>query len=99
MQKFIYFLLQNTCGKNLFCFCTDFQINHKIEKGKENHDSKGKLILKQKAFYSILEKSEQVYLDIKKNWIILNQLIVNEIFIKNYNIEIWNYTKLYLFRA
>ena len=41
----------------------------------EMYDFKEKRILKPKAFYSILEKSKLVYLDIKKQLDNLNQLI------------------------
>lgn len=84
-----------TCKKNLCWLCKDDHENHQIEKFKEIYDFKDKFVIKQKAFSSILKKLEQAFQEL------INQMNnfkytceMNEIIIKNYNIDNRNYIKL-----
>ena len=92
-NEFIFFC--KTCKKNLCWKCFDSHENHQIEKLSEIYDFKDKLIVKHKAFASILKKLEKAIEELKKKYDnIKSTYEMNEIIINNYNIDNRNYIKL-----
>ena len=92
-NQFIYYC--QTCEKNLCWKCCEYHKNHQIESLSELYDLKDKLILKQKEFSLVLKNLEQVFEEFKIQLDNLKSTYeMNEIIIKNYNIENRNYTKL-----
>ena len=84
-----------TCEKNLCSICCDSHRDHQLKNLNEIYYLKDKLILKQKDFLSILKNLEQAYEEFKKQLDSLKSTYeMNEIIIKNYNIENRNFTKL-----
>ena len=83
------------CNMNLCSICCDSHSKHQIQNLNEIYKLKEKLISKHKAFSSILEKLEQSLEELQK---LVDNLRstkeMNEIIIKNYNIENRNYIKL-----
>ena len=74
-----------TCKKNLCWLCNNLHRNHQTEKLNEIYYLKKKMILKQKAFSSILEKFEKSFEELKKqldNFRSTNEM--NELIVKNY---------------
>jgi len=92
-NPFIFYC--KTCQKNLCWICWDYHKNHQIEALKEIYFFIDKLIAKQKAYSSILKKFDQLHeelLKIRDNFKYTYEM--NEIIIKNYNVDNRNYTKL-----
>ena len=84
-----------TCQQNLCWICYDSHKNHQIENLNEIYELKDKLISKQKDFSLKLKNLEQAFEEFKKHLDNLKSAYeMNEIIIKNYNIENRNYTKL-----
>ena len=91
-NEFIFYC--KTCKKNLCWKCLDFHENHQKEKLMEIYDFKDKLIVRHKAFASILKKLDQAIEELKKEYDnIKSAYEMKEKIINNYNIDNRNYTK------